>query len=680
MNKNSKIFSFFLIIVFICGSFLGVGSVLAQNADHIVISEILVTGDPTTYDFIELYNPTSEAINLDGYRLVKRTDSAVEDTLIKSWTSDAYIPANGFYLWANSSYNINPVADITTAKSIANKNGIALRYGSNNIGDIVDSVTWGEINSGHIFKEDIAAINPEQGWSLERKAFENSQAIDMIVVGKDEKMGNGWDTDNNSFDFVVREIPNPQNSASEAEQSGSTQDNTANGDTPAVDGANEEEDISTVDDIVNNEDSESLGDSESVDDAQNDVKQAGSTQENGAISNEEQTDTTSESGSNSNGVNNTEDVYILPKIIITEFLPNPEDSDKDYEFIELYNNEKKDVDLKGWTIEDQAGKVKIFVIPEKNIIKSKSYKVFYSDETGIALNNSGDGVILRDDKENIVSKTPISDSAKEEQSYSLDENGNWVWSIRITPGRENIIKLEERIQEPETIKKEVEVNKKKEEDKIIESAEKEIYDFSDQVIISEIFPNPVGRDNTNGLYEWVELYNDSEKDVNLNGWQIDDILDKGSKPYIIENVIIKPHEYLLFSSETTKIIFNNSGDEANLLWADGGVVDSIVYNKSSEGYSYSLSSEDTWSWNKNISPGKENQIQSVIVEKEIKEAEIEYNDVEDIEDSEGQTYLLENQYIDAEIKDLDKFVRYTKVKISGTVSTPPGIFSPDVLY
>ncbi|MCK4892119.1 MAG: carboxypeptidase regulatory-like domain-containing protein, partial [Candidatus Pacebacteria bacterium] len=54
--------------------------------------------------------------------------------------------------------------------------------------------------------------------SLERKAFGNSQAVDMATDGMDVGMGNGWDTGDNSFDFVVQSSPNPQNSASDPEQ------------------------------------------------------------------------------------------------------------------------------------------------------------------------------------------------------------------------------------------------------------------------------------------------------------------------------------------------------------------------------------------------------------------------------------------------------------------------------
>jgi hypothetical protein len=73
---------------------------------------------------------------LKGYRLVKRAQNGTSDTLIKSWTTDIFIPAYGFYLWANSSFtDISVTPDSTTSETLSDDNGIAIRLGPNDTGD-----------------------------------------------------------------------------------------------------------------------------------------------------------------------------------------------------------------------------------------------------------------------------------------------------------------------------------------------------------------------------------------------------------------------------------------------------------------------------------------------------------------------------------------------------------------
>jgi len=51
------------------------------------------------------------------------------------------------------------------------------------------------------------------GNTFERKAQEGSTSEDM-VNGQDRLKGNGYDSDNNSLDFIIRAIGDPQNSQS----------------------------------------------------------------------------------------------------------------------------------------------------------------------------------------------------------------------------------------------------------------------------------------------------------------------------------------------------------------------------------------------------------------------------------------------------------------------------------
>jgi hypothetical protein len=121
--------------------------VAAAGVSSVYVSAVRVSGGVghTTDDFIELFNPTAEIVNLKGTKLVKRSEGATVDTSLKSWTSDAFIPAYSFYLWANSSYsNIAVAPDATTSGTISDDSGIALR---DETGTMIDGVSWGAQNS-----------------------------------------------------------------------------------------------------------------------------------------------------------------------------------------------------------------------------------------------------------------------------------------------------------------------------------------------------------------------------------------------------------------------------------------------------------------------------------------------------------------------------------------------------
>lgn len=167
--------------------------VASATVDSLVISQVQITGGSgqTTSDFVEIFNPTSTDIDLNGMRLVKRTQSGTEDILMKSWTESAIVPANGYYLWANSNFTtITVPADVTTSGTLADNNGIALRHGPNDTGTVIDSVAWG--SAANVFVEgSVFATNPGAGEVLMRTE--------------------GADTDNNSVDFTIGSA-NPRNS------------------------------------------------------------------------------------------------------------------------------------------------------------------------------------------------------------------------------------------------------------------------------------------------------------------------------------------------------------------------------------------------------------------------------------------------------------------------------------
>ena len=188
--------------------------------DHLVISEVQITGGTgnTDQDFIELYNPTSSPKNLADHRLVKRATPSTTDTNVFVFNSSHTVPAHGYFLWANSDsgFSASISADISSTDNISTNDSVALRNGLVDTGTIVDALAWGSTHASPLIEGSTFPTNPVANQSIERKAlFTSTQAT--MEGGVDASKGNGFDAGNNSTDFILRSISQPQNSGSGTE-------------------------------------------------------------------------------------------------------------------------------------------------------------------------------------------------------------------------------------------------------------------------------------------------------------------------------------------------------------------------------------------------------------------------------------------------------------------------------
>ncbi|MFH1049122.1 MAG: PKD domain-containing protein, partial [Patescibacteria group bacterium] len=190
-----------------------VGTARAEWAGHLVISEIQIGGASATDEFVELYNPTGSVINLSGWRLTKKTASGTTVANLLTAFPDKNIPAFGYFLITHSTgYDGAVAADAvySTSSSLSSDNTIILYSDAGNT--VVDLAGMGAA----INFEGAIAENPLVDGSVERKANINSTA-ESLTSGTDKYLGNGWDTNNNSADFVLRAVSDPQNSSSSIE-------------------------------------------------------------------------------------------------------------------------------------------------------------------------------------------------------------------------------------------------------------------------------------------------------------------------------------------------------------------------------------------------------------------------------------------------------------------------------
>ncbi len=131
----------------------------------------------------------------------------------------------------------------------------------------------------------------------------------------------------------------------------------------------------------------------------------------------------------------------LPGPVVTELLPNTAQgqTDSEDEFIELYNGGSKPYELSGYILEVGLTTKRVYKIPGGTTIAAKSFKTFFSSDTGLALSNTGSQASLLDPLGNVVSRAADYSSAKDGHSWAL-ANGKWYWSTSPTPSLANVIK------------------------------------------------------------------------------------------------------------------------------------------------------------------------------------------------------------------------------------------------
>ncbi|HEV8601022.1 MAG TPA: lamin tail domain-containing protein [Patescibacteria group bacterium] len=380
---------------------------LAQ-ASHLVISQVQITGGSgkTTNDFVEIYNPTSQDIDLKGIRLVKRTKTGTTDTLLKSWTDSTLIKAHGFYLWANSGFtDISAAADIATTGSIADDNGIALRNGPNDTGAIIDSLAWGAATN--LFVEgQVFTINPEANQSLERKPASIS--------------GNGTDTDNNAADFVQTNA-HPRNSQS-----------------PPLPGIAEEPVPPPTPTPVPPPPPEPTPAPVPPPAPLPDPVPPPPTPLPNPPPAPNPVPPPVISYSNA--------------VVISEFMPNPPSTDSGKEWVEFLNTSNEEADLGGWKLDDESKDGKIgssaFIFAAGTKILGSSYLVVTLPKGSFALDNTGGDTLRLAWPNNVVIQEVKYTNAPEGQSFVRRVSGSFAWTAKPTKGTgEKSAKTETKNQE-----------------------------------------------------------------------------------------------------------------------------------------------------------------------------------------------------------------------------------------
>ena len=262
--------------------------------------------------------------------------------------------------------------------------------------------------------------------------------------------------------------------------------------------------------------------------------------------------------------------------VINEIMYDPEGSDNNREFIEIYSDEFNN--LSNYTIEDLSGNrdnlvlakqenSRYFLIVENDFnyenINATVYKA--GAAIGNGLNNDKDAIIFRDENNDIVDLFYYtSDWGGKNNGKSLErlnkerfsnDKENWIESISKdgSPGQENNIIS---------------------------------FEFNN-IIINEILPDPIGNDDASMPDgEFVEIYNDNNEDINLENFYLEDeaghkIIADDSHTY---DEIIKKKGYLAVYMNGFNGFLNNDEDEIKLFY-NNILIDKIKYSNTKEGFS-----------------------------------------------------------------------------------------------
>lgn len=126
---------------------------------------------------------------------------------------------------------------------------------------------------------------------------------------------------------------------------------------------------------------------------------------------------------------------------ITELLPNPGSprTDATDEFVELYNPNTVSFDLSGFVLEAGLTGNKHYTFPQGTTIAGNSFMALFSQTTKLSLSNTSGKVVLLDPLQRVIAQSNVYDTAKDDVAWAR-ANGAWYWTTQPTPNAANVIR------------------------------------------------------------------------------------------------------------------------------------------------------------------------------------------------------------------------------------------------
>lgn len=270
-----------------------------------------------------------------------------------------------------------------------------------------------------------------------------------------------------------------------------------------------------------------------------------------------------------------------PMLSINEVLPSNEgyfkDSFGNYSgYIEIINNSDQTINLSEYAISNNYNMPFQYVLPDVNLKKNEVFLILTSNKN-TALNNEyhanfkltkENGVIILAHNNKITAKVEYNSLAN--GIALIKDNNNYIETASISPGYEN------------------------DKDGII-SFQKKYMTINSGLIINEVMSSNYSYLPQNGgiYYDWIELYNNSNKEIKLKEYCIgkNDTACNNSLP----DITLKAHEYYVFMASGDVNLSNSSykhinikiGDNDSLyLFKDKKIIDSLFVPALDPGYSF----------------------------------------------------------------------------------------------
>lgn len=374
--KKISVFLSYLLIFFVL--FVSFFKIKAASILDIVINEVAWMGTTASSndEWIELYNNTSNSINLGGW-ILKTADGTPEIKL------SGTISPNGFYLLERTDDSTIPQisADQIYTGALSNEGEDLRLYDKNNI--LIDGINCIKDTGGKCKKWFAGDNNTKQ--TMERK----------------NPLVSGDQTENWATSQTAGGTPRQENTVK----------------TQTITQSSSPSDSSSPQSPQQQPSSEQSSSPQSSTSSQETTKQESQT-------------ISSEANSSQNN-NQTPTQNYSSNILLNEILPYPSNGP---EWVELYN-QGGETDLSGWQIDDtQDGSAPIF-IPRGTKIQNQSYLVFKLNKN--IFNNDGDTVRLLWPTGQVLHQVSYQKAPKG-QGLSRKNNGQWQFSKTLTPGALNV--------------------------------------------------------------------------------------------------------------------------------------------------------------------------------------------------------------------------------------------------